>query len=161
MIRWLSLCALALIVGASAARAAEPGSPEPPPPAVPTPATPSVKPARLPRRRAIARARPAPANGPLTFGPVAGSGLSVDSFKTAPARPTGPVFTPAPIPDLDVNAPNGPRATADPQLSPGLFSRRPSYRGDAYTPGSTAESDQDRRTRPAAGFRLRLPLRPP
>lgn len=140
-------------------------------PAVPVAALPSLslptnvlpdapKPARV-RRRLPPRLPPLSARAgtaPLTFGPVPSSGLSITAPDHPLIRPGAPVFTPAPIPDRDASGPTGPRATSAAQLAPGVFTRRPSYRGDAYTPNSSAQTDQDRRTRPAAGFNLRMPL---
>ncbi len=77
----------------------------------------------------------------------------------APAPVTrGPGFTPAPIPNRDASAPPPPRASNDAQLAPSLFSRRDQYRGEGFSPGSTAQGEQDKRTRPGAGFNLRMPL---
>ena len=72
--------------------------------------------------------------------------------------PGGRVFSPAPLPNRDTDAPPPPRATRDPSLSPSLFSRGQQYRGEGYAPGSTAQSEQEKRARPGAGFNLRLPL---
>lgn len=74
--------------------------------------------------------------------------------------PSGPVFEPAPTPDRDALGPLTPRATNDPQLSPTLFTRRNQYRGDGFSPGSTAQEEQERNVRPGAGFNLRMPLTP-
>lgn len=74
--------------------------------------------------------------------------------------PTSPVpnFDLAPTPNRDLDAPSGPRASTAPELAPGLFTRGQQYRGEGYSAGSTAQSEQERRLRPGAGFKLRLPL---
>lgn len=72
----------------------------------------------------------------------------------------GPVFEPAPTPDRDNTGPTGPRASNDPTLAPALFTRRNQYRGDGFSPGSTAQEEQERRVKPGAGFNLRMPLSP-
>lgn len=78
------------------------------------------------------------------------------------ARPPadGPVFEPAPTPDRDNTGPTGPRASNDPTLAPALFTRRNQYRGEGFSPGSTAQEEQERRVKPGAGFNLRMPLSP-
>ena len=86
-------------------------------------------------------------------------GADLNSLLPTPA-PKGPVFTPAPVPDVDATGPQGPRATLDPSLSPGLFHRSEQYRGEGYSSGSSAQAEQERRVRPGAGFKLRLPIAP-
>jgi hypothetical protein len=81
---------------------------------------------------------------------------------SAPASPASPsAFTPAPMPDLDFDAPSGPRKTGPPkpELAPGLL-HAPSmvYKGEGYTPHSMMTDEQDRRFRPSPGVNLRLPL---
>lgn len=80
-----------------------------------------------------------------------------------PAPPSGgpslaPNYDLAPTPNRDLDAPAGPRASTAPELAPGLFTRGPQYRGEGYSAGSTAQSEQERRLRPGAGFKLRMPL---
>lgn len=80
-----------------------------------------------------------------------------------PAPPSGgpssaPSYDLAPIPNRDLDAPSGPRASTDPQLAPSLFTRSEQYRGEGYSSGSSAQSEQERRLRPGAGFKLRMPL---
>jgi hypothetical protein len=79
-----------------------------------------------------------------------------------PAMPASPSdYTPAPVPDLDFDAPSGPRKTgpSQPELKPGLL-HAPSmvYRGEGYTPGSTMTDEQARRFHPTPGLNLSLPL---
>lgn len=71
----------------------------------------------------------------------------------------GPVFEPAPTPDRDTGL-AAPRASNDPSLGPALFTRRNQYRGDGFSPGSTAQEEQERRVRPGVGLNLRMPLSP-
>ena len=105
---------------------------------------------QAPRGGLVLQATPAPS--PL---------LPLPSTPQAAARPpSGPVFEPAPLPDRDNLGPPPPRASTDPQLSPTLFTRRNQYRGDGYSPGSTAQEEQERRVKPGAGFNLRMPLTP-
>ena len=76
---------------------------------------------------------------------------------TPPARTTGPNYIPAPLPNRDVTLPV-PRASNAPHVSPSLFTRSDQYRGEAFFPGSTAQSEQEKRAKPAAGLSLHMPL---
>lgn len=80
--------------------------------------------------------------------------------QSAVRPPAGPVFEPAPTPNRDASGPAPPRASNDPELSPTLFTRRNQFRGDGYSPGSTAQEEQERKVKPGAGFNLRMPLTP-
>ncbi|MBC7800421.1 MAG: hypothetical protein H7Z10_07355 [Gemmatimonadaceae bacterium] len=64
----------------------------------------------------------------------------------------------APTPNRDLYAPLGPRASGAPELAPSLFTRGRQYRGEGFSEGSTAQSAQDNKAQPGAGFRLRMPL---
>jgi len=72
--------------------------------------------------------------------------------------PSAPSFDLAPTPNRDLDAPSGPRASTAPELAPGIFTRSQQYRGEGYSTGSSAQSEQERRLRPGAGFKLRMPL---
>ena len=74
------------------------------------------------------------------------------------AAGAGPNYDLAPTPNRDLDVPAGPRAKAAPQLAPGFFSRSEQYRGEGFSAGSTAQAEQERRVRPGAGLKLRLPL---
>ncbi|HYZ61646.1 MAG TPA: hypothetical protein VE650_04270 [Acetobacteraceae bacterium] len=80
------------------------------------------------------------------------------STNTAVASRTGPSYEPAPTPNRDVSGPTAPRATNEPTLTPSLFTTRNQYRGDGFSPGSTAQSEQEKRMKPGAGFSLHMPL---
>src|SRR3954452_1204447 len=56
----------------------------------------------------------------------------------------GPTFQPAPTPNRDVSAPSV-RASEKPSFGPSLFTTKNQYRGDGFSPGSTAQSEQERR----------------
>ena len=77
--------------------------------------------------------------------------------QTPPAPSTPHRFEPAPLPNRDLNAPLGPRATNEPQLVPKLFHRGDQYRGEGIDARSSAQSEQERRLLPGAGFNLRIP----
>ena len=78
---------------------------------------------------------------------------------TPPGAPrAGPNYDLAPTPNRDLDVPAGPRAKAAPELAPGLFTRSEQYRGEGFSSGSSAQAEQERRVRPGAGFKLRLPL---
>lgn len=74
------------------------------------------------------------------------------------AKQPGPGYDLAPTPNRDIDGPQGPRASNAPELAPGIFTRGQQYRGEGYSAGSSAQSEQERRARPGAGFKLRLPL---
>ncbi len=47
---------------------------------------------------------------------------------------------------------------AQAQVSPSLFRRTSTYRGEGFTTGSTAEAEQNRRLAPTPGVNLSMPL---
>lgn len=77
--------------------------------------------------------------------------------RRGPAQP-GPNYDPAPTPNREIDAPQGPRASNAPDLAPSLFTRGQQYRGEGFSAGSSPQAEQERRARPGAGFKLRLPL---
>ena len=77
--------------------------------------------------------------------------------KPPPAKSTGPVYEPAPLPNPDVSAPY--RADGGgTRISPSLFNRKDDYRGDSFSKGETVQSDQNRRLLPSPGLTLSMPL---
>ncbi len=87
--------------------------------------------------------------------------LPLSRFQLQTPAPAGQLFTPAPVPDRDASAPTGPKIRRpDAALSPSLINRSDQYRGDGYINGSTAQSEQEKRVKPGAGFNLRMPLQP-
>ena len=82
-------------------------------------------------------------------------------FPTPPKRsapvpaPTG--YTAAPLPNQDADAPQT-RASSDASIGPGIFSRRNQYRGEGFSPNSSAQIEQERRARPGGGISLTMPL---
>ena len=86
--------------------------------------------------------------------------VPLPSFTTrAPAPPPSspPGFTAAPTPNDDVYAPVT-RASKDTSVAPGFFTRHDQYRGEGLSPGSSAQTEQDRRAKPGAGISLSMPL---
>jgi hypothetical protein len=78
---------------------------------------------------------------------------------TPPAlKPPPGAFQPAPLPNRDVARPGGARAGPGASLGPSLFTRSDTYRGEGFNQGSTAQSEQEKRAKPAAGFSLRMPF---
>lgn len=71
--------------------------------------------------------------------------------------PTPPGFEPAPLPNRDAFAPVT-RASKETSVSPSLFTRRDQYRGEGLAASSSAQSEQERRLLPGAGFNLSMPL---
>ena len=99
----------------------------------------------------------APLQQPLSLAVPADGGFSLG----APASPGAvPSFQPAPLPNRNVYTPQGPRASNEPSLAPTLFTTRTQFRGDGFSPGSTAQSDQEKKLKPGAGFSLHMPLSP-
>ena len=76
---------------------------------------------------------------------------------TFAAPPALERFEPAPLPNRDLSGPAPPRATRDPTISPKLFHRGDQYRGESIDPRSSAQSSEERRLLPGAGFNLRIP----
>lgn len=75
----------------------------------------------------------------------------------ATAGPDG--FTPAPMPDVDRDAPSSQQAGADSaRLSPQLFHNPKEYHGEGYVFGSTVQEQQERKTGPNPGINLIMPL---
>ncbi len=98
----------------------------------------------------------APLQQPLSLTVPAEGGFSL----SAPAAPgAARSFQPAPLPDRNVYTP-APRATNEPTLAPTLFTTRTQFRGDGFSPGSTAQTEQEKRLKPGAGFSLHMPLSP-
>jgi len=71
----------------------------------------------------------------------------------------GPNFEPAPTPNRDASLPTT-RASEKPSFGPSLFTTKNQYRGDGFSPGSTAQSEQEKRVKPGAGFSLHMPFTP-
>jgi hypothetical protein len=89
--------------------------------------------------------------------PAPGSALPVPPQPPAAGPPS--LYQPAPLPNRDAElAP--PRASNATTLAPSLFTRPDEYRGDGFSKGSTAQSEQEKRLRPGAGFSLKMPLSP-
>lgn len=79
-------------------------------------------------------------------------------FTVTPAPAAPPRFEPAPTPNLDLAAPTGPRQSGQQEITPGFYRPSQQYRGDGFSPGSTAQGDQEKNVRPGVGFKLRMPL---
>ncbi len=89
--------------------------------------------------------------------PAPGSNLP-----TPPAPPsTVPPerFQPAPTPNRDVEL-SKPKASTATTITPSLFTRPEEYHGDGFSKGSTVQSDQEKRLKPAPGFSLHMPFSP-
>lgn len=114
-----------------------------------------------------------PVLAPLLMGASPPRGFDLQASPSSPPPLFGPLsppggmapkverdYAPAPIPNRDVNAPAGPRASNDPRFSPTIINRRDQYRGEALDPKSSSQVDQEHRLVPGAGFSLRMPLSP-
>lgn len=107
--------------------------------------------AAAPGPRQFSLGVPADGTSSLQFG-APGSSLNT------PTR--GPVYEPAPLPNRDVSAPRAQAASNEPSLAPTLFTTKNQYRGDGFSPNSTAQTEQEKRLKPGAGFSLRMPFAP-
>lgn len=103
----------------------------------------------------------------LAAGPQRGLQLEVapqGPLLPTPPRPAPPAlaspYQPAPLPNRDIDTPRGPRASNETTVSPSLFNRNDTYRGEGFAPGSSAAAEQDRKVLPGAGINLRMPFAP-
>lgn len=99
----------------------------------------------------------APLQQPLSLAVPAEGGFSLSAPTRSGAPPS---FQPAPLPNRDVATPQAPRASNEPSLAPTLFTTRTQFRGDGFSPGSTAQGQQEKNLKPGAGFSLHMPLTP-
>ena len=76
--------------------------------------------------------------------------------KRPPAATAPPGYITAPTPNQDASAPQA-RASKDASVGPGIFTRRDQYRGEGLSPASSAQTEQDRKAKPGAGFKLSMP----
>lgn len=98
-----------------------------------------------------------PLDRPLTLTVPAQGAFSLQQPMPKLASRT-PSFQPAPLPNRDLSTPIPERATSEPSLAPTLFTTRTQFRGDGFSPGSTAQSDQEKKLKPGAGFSLHMPF---
>ena len=79
-----------------------------------------------------------------------------------PPRVVPPVFRagygPAPVPNMDLAPPANPRASTEPSLAPGVFTRAQQYYGEGFSRGSTAQEVLEKDVQPGAGLSLRVPF---
>ena len=108
---------------------------------------------------ALAAAAPAPQRALVMAVPVEPSGLGQWQTPHPPAPPASE-FQPAPLPNRNLEAPLGARAGNNTSVSPSLVNRTDTYRGEGFSPGSTAAADQDKRARPGAALNLKMPFAP-
>lgn len=94
-----------------------------------------------------------------------GMSLQVPANPLTPIPPRPPAnpppatrFQPAPLPNRDIDDLPAPQASNQPSLRPSLFNRTDTYRGDGFSKGSTASSEQERRVKPGVGFNLKMPF---
>ena len=90
---------------------------------------------------------------------VQGSGFGLPVPPEPPMSGPPPKYQPAPLPNRDVELAK-PRASTATTVSPSLFTRPDEYRGDGFSKGSTAQSEEEKRVKPGAGLSLHMPLSP-
>ncbi len=106
---------------------------------------------------ALAVTLPSLAASPAAFPPVtlpgqiliAGQGTLAASY---------PGFTPAPVPNLDLEPPVRPGGRSSAAVSPELFHMQRYYQGEGFTPGSTIQDEQSKRQKPLPGISVSMPL---
>lgn len=80
----------------------------------------------------------------------------------APATPDSSGFVPAPLPDTDITAPEGPQQAQGTHLAPRLWQPVPAAPGTSIgspLPGLTTQSAKDRYSLPSPGVNLTVPLK--
>lgn len=91
---------------------------------------------------------------------IGAQGSGKQSLPIPPIPPDVPVsrYEAAPTPNL-VNAPTVSQPAPGAEVRPTLMGPKQFYQGEGFLNGSTVQSEQQRRARPAAGFNLTVPLR--
>ncbi len=104
---------------------------------------------------------------PLAAAAPQGLTLQVPANPLTPIPPRPPAnpppangLQPAPLPNRDLEDQPAPRAGAETSLRPSLFTRGDTYRGEGFSKGSTATTEQERRVKPGVGFNLKMPFSP-
>lgn len=64
----------------------------------------------------------------------------------------------APMPDSGARGPVALQVPRGPELTPTMMGPKYTYQGEGFLHGSTVQSEQNRKVRPAAGFNLTVPL---
>ena len=104
---------------------------------------------------ALLTAAAAPSGGFSTAQPMPDFSLSARPRPSNTPGPSG--YTEAPRPNQDLSAPHT-RASTDASVAPGFFSRRDQYRGEGYSPNSSAQIEEYGKAKPGAGINLLMPL---
>jgi hypothetical protein len=83
-----------------------------------------------------------------------------EALPVPPIPPEEPLtsYEAAPVPG-NVAAPVTPEGPRGAELSPRLMGPKQFYQGEGFLTGSTVQSEQQRKAKPAAGFNLTVPLR--
>ena len=81
-----------------------------------------------------------------------------DALPVPPIPPDAIGSEAAPMPNTSLLAPMDLRTPRGPELSPAFMGPKYTYQGEAFLHGSTVQSEQARKSRPAAGFNLTVPL---
>jgi len=93
--------------------------------------------------------------------PPAGRRIAVEEPLPIPPIPPAEVasnYEAAPTPGQIGAAPGAAQGPRGPELSPTLMTPKQFYQGEGFLAGSTVQSEQQRKAKPAAGFNLTVPL---
>lgn len=87
-------------------------------------------------------------------------GFSFGNRPSTQSVPPASGLRPAPLPNRDVEGPAQERAGTEAHVAPTVLQRSDTYRGEGFSRGSTAQAEQERRSKPGAGFNVKVPFAP-
>ncbi len=99
-----------------------------------------------------------PGSGSFLITPGQQLFLTQPSHRAAASTAPASNFAPAPTPNRDTEAPLGPPPSMNATVTPSLFTRKEQYRGDGFSPYSTAQDAEERHLQPGAGFNVKMPI---
>ena len=94
----------------------------------------------------------------IAAGPARQSAAEVWPLPPIPPDITADVSEPAPMPDSGARGPITLQVPRGAELSPTMMGPKYTYQGEGFLRGSTVQSEQARKVRPAAGVNLTVPL---
>ena len=109
--------------------------------------------------------RPAFADSPIMQVQVASAGeiaplpdQNAVTLSTASAN-ASQIYQPAPMPNPDIDPPQGDAGPSRATLAPALFSHKAEFQGDGYSNASNVDHGLDERRTPAAGLNWSVPVK--